>query len=99
MRLQRLAAALALSAALLGAGCTSCHRPACPAPAPACGCNGPAGPAPANPYPPQTVTTPPPGAIIQRKAPPGVNGRGAANSPPSISETVLRARTTGAALS
>ena len=72
MSLQRLAAALALSASLLAAGCASCHhKPACAAPAPACGCNGPAGPglaapAPANPYPPGAVATPPPGAIIQR---------------------------------
>ncbi len=68
MRLPRWAAALALSAGLLAAGCTSCHHPACggAAAAPACGCNGPAGPVPTNPYPPPVVTTPPPGAIIQR---------------------------------
>lgn len=66
MRLPQLAAALALSAALFTAGCEKCfHRESacCPAPAaPACGCG-----APASPYAPAPlVTTPPPGAIIQR---------------------------------
>ncbi len=68
MRLPRLVAALALSAALFTAGCEKCfHRQSacCPAPvaaaAPPCGCNAPAAPyAPA-----PLVTTPPPGAIIQ----------------------------------
>ena len=68
MRLPRLAAALALSAALFVSGCEHCfHHQSCPntAAAPTCGCNGTAGPVPVNPYPP-TVATPPPGAIIHQ---------------------------------
>ena len=66
MRLPRLVAALALSAALFTAGCEKCfhHQSACcptAAAAPPCGCSAPAAPyAPA-----PLVTTPPPGAIIQ----------------------------------
>jgi hypothetical protein len=45
MTLRRLAAGLALAAALFGAGCEKCfHRPPCGAAAPPCGCAGPAGP-------------------------------------------------------
>lgn len=69
MRLPQLAAALALSAALFTAGCEKCFKresACCPAPttaaAPPCGCNAPTS---ASPYAP-LVTTPPPGAIIQR---------------------------------